>query len=491
MRTIMIMLDTLNRRALSAYGGEGVRTPNIDRLAEQSVVFDQHWSGSLPCMPARRDMLTGRAAFLEKGWGGIEPFDRTLPAALREDGVFSHIVTDHYHYFATGGENYCQSFSTWDFHRGQEDDPWVSSIKDLPAPERYYGQVRAQCEKNRTQFLREEDYPGPRTIQAACGWLEKNGREDRYFLTVEAFDPHEPFDTPDHYLQMYQDSYEGPAYSWPKYGTVDVPPEALAHIQKRYAATLTMIDHWLGKLLDTMERLDILDDTLVIFTTDHGLLLGEHEQTGKNVMHVYNELANIPLMIRLPEGRAAGTRIQALTQNIDLMPTILDYMGASIPETVQGASLRGLLEGTQEKVREAALYGYHGMCVNVTDGRYTYMRAPVSKDNYPCYAYTAMPTTFRSYLGRVAPERIEAGRFLPYTAYPVFKIPESTQGVTYARNQFVMETRLYDLARDEHQEHPLQDDEAEARMIELLVAGMKQAGAPEEQYVRLGLLEKE
>lgn len=350
-----------------------------------------------------------------------------------------------------------------------------------------FGKVWEQCDKNRTQFIREEDYPGPRTIQAACDWLERNGREDRYFLTVEAFDPHEPFDTPDHYLEMYQDSYEGPAYSWPKYGTVDVPPDALAHIQKRYAATLTMIDVWLGKLFDTMERLDILDDTMIIFTTDHGLLLGEHEQTGKNVMHVYNELANIPLMIRLPEGQGAGTRIKALTQNIDLMPTILDYMGVEIPETVQGASLRLLIEGTQEHIREAALYGYHGMCVNVTDGHYTYMRAPVSTDNYPCYTYTAIPTTFRSYLGRIAPEQIEAGRFLPYTSYPVFKIPESTKGLKYARNQFVMKTRLYDLSKDEAQEHPLHDEAAEARMIELLINGMRQAGAPEEQYVRLGL----
>ncbi|MDD9268204.1 sulfatase [Paenibacillus sp. GCM10023248] len=489
MRTILILFDTLNRHVLSAYGGAGVKTPNIDRLASQSVVFDQHWSGSLPCMPARRDLLTGRTAFLEKGWGGIEPFDRTLPSVLRDAGIFSHIVTDHYHYFATGGENYCQSYTTWDFHRGQEDDPWVSSIGVEPHPASFYGQMRDQCNKNRTKLKQEQDYPGPRTMQAACDWLERNGKEESFFLTVEAFDPHEPFDCPAHYLAMYDDTYQGPSYTWPKYGTVDVPSEALAHVRRRYAATLTMIDAWLGKLLDTMERLEIEENTMVIFTTDHGFLLGEHEQTGKNVMHVYNELAHIPLMIRLPHCQYAGKRVHALTQNIDLMPTVLAYMGVAIPETVLGTSLLGLIEGREQKLREAVLYGYHGMAVNVTDGRYTYMRAPAAADNHPCYTYTAMPTTFRTYLGRAEPDQVEAGRYLPYTAYPVFKIPESREGIPSARNQFVMATQLFDLHSDAAQQEPLQDKDAERRMKDLLVTAMKQAGAPQEQYVRLGLSE--
>lgn len=355
-------------------------------------------------------------------------------------------------------------------------------------PAAYYGQVRAQNEKNRARYAREEDYPGPRTIQAACDWLERNGREPSYFLTVEAFDPHEPFDCPDSYLAGYGDTYEGPRYDWPKYGAVeDVPPEALAHVRRRYSATITMIDAWLGKLLDTIERLGIQDDTLLIFTTDHGFMLGEHEQMGKNVMHVYNEIARIPLMICPPGGPGAGRRVRALTQNVDLMPTILDYMGVPIPETVRGSSLRGLMERTEERIRDVALYGYHGMAVNVTDGRYAYMRAPASADNHPCYVYTAMPTTFRSYLGRAEPERIEAGRFLPYTNFPVFKIPESTAGKVYARNRFVLESRLYDLENDEAQEHPMQNEAAEARMVGLLVEAMRQAEAPPEQYERLGL----
>ncbi|GAA0135096.1 sulfatase [Paenibacillus sp. YSY-4.3] len=486
MKTIMVLLDTLNRRSLPAYGGEA-STPNIDRAAEKSVVFGQHWSGSLPCMPARRDLLTGRASFLEKGWGGIEPFDRTLPEVLREAGIFSHIITDHYHYFSRGGENYCQAFTTWDFHRGQEGDPWHSVIAEPPRPEKYYGRTEDQYEHNRSRFEKEEDYPGPRTLSAACDWLERNKDEDNYFLWVEAFDPHEPFDCPQHYLEQYKDAYNGPRFDWPIYGDADVPEDALRHLNARYAANLTMIDHWFGKLLDTMDRLHLWEDTLFIFTTDHGFLLGEHELLGKNQMHVYNELAHIPLMIRPPGGQGEAMRVNALSQNIDLMPTILDYMGVQVPEDVKGYSLRGLLEGQEDQVREAAIYGYHGMAVNVTDGRHTYMRSPKSVDNHPCNIYTAMPTTFRSFLGGGQEKEIECGRYLERTDYPLFKIPLTAEGKPYTGNRRVMQSQLFSLEEDYAQQHLLQDEAVEERMIDLLRTEMERVDAPEEQYIRLGL----
>ncbi|MFS0724943.1 sulfatase [Paenibacillus sp. 1P07SE] len=488
MKTILILLDTLNRRHLAAYGSEGVaRTPNIDRLAERSIVFDQHWSGSLPCMPARRDILTGRAAFLEKGWGAIEPYDRTLPEALRGAGCFSHIATDHYHYFATGGENYCQAFDTWDFHRGQEDDPWHSRVTPPPPPDAYYGRVALQRELNKQLQVREADYPGPRTMTSACDWLERNASEDRFFLMVEAFDPHEPFDAPDSYLAMYGDDYEGPRYDWPHYGTADVPQAAQLHLRNRYAANLSMIDHWLGKLLQVMDRHNLWEDTLVLFTTDHGFLLGEHLQMGKNTMHVYNELAHLPLMVSLPGAAGAGSRIAALTQNIDLMPTILDYMDVPIPDSVQGRSLRPVIEGRTDRVREAALFGYHGMAVNLTDGRYTYMRAPAAADNHPCYSYTSVPTTFRAYMGREAPEQIETGRFLPFTSWPVFRIPHTRPGITHDRSREVMQSQLFDIREDYEQQSPISDAALERRMTTKMVGLMREMQAPVEQYIRLGL----
>ena len=176
MRTVLVLMDTLRREALSCYNPETiVKTPNIDAFAKEATVFDQHWIGSAPCMPARRDILTGRLNFLERSWGPIEPFDITLPKVLRDHDVYTHITTDHCHYMRTGGEGYLQQFNTWDYHRGQEGDPWVSRIDEPDnMPETFYGRVRRQYQLNRTQWPNEEDMPSPKTFASACEWLEDN-----------------------------------------------------------------------------------------------------------------------------------------------------------------------------------------------------------------------------------------------------------------------------------------------------------------------------
>ncbi len=380
MKTIVVLMDSLNRHMMKVYNPDAwVKTPNIDRFAEKSVIFDGHWIGSAPCMPARRDIFTGRLNFLERNWGPIEPFDITLLEKLREKNVYTHMITDHSHYFEIGGENYCQLFNTWDLIRGQEYDAWVSKVNPPALPEHYYGKAAVQYELNRTMFKSEEDFPSPKTFSSACKWIEQNKGTDDFFLMVEAFDPHEPFDCPKEYLDMYNDTYQGPRYEWSGYSKVKEPPEATEHLKKLYAATLTMTDKWFGKLLDTLDATNMFEDTLIILTTDHGHLLGEHGWTGKNLMHAYNELSHLPMIIHLPESKRAGERINTLTQNIDLMPTLLDYFGIDIPSSVRGHSLKGILEGSKESVRDAAIYGWHGKAVNVTDGKYTYFKAPASK----------------------------------------------------------------------------------------------------------------
>ncbi|GAB3071244.1 sulfatase [Salinicoccus sesuvii] len=488
MKSIVILLDTLTRQNLSMYNQESsLKTPNISRLAEKSVIFDNHWAGSLPCMPARRDLMTGRLDFLQRGWGGIEPFDITLTQELKRNSIFSHIVTDHYHYFSTGGENYCQSFGSWDLHRGQEGDPWVSRVNTPELPEKYLGRVQEQYEKNRSQFKNEEDYPGPRTMQAACEWLKNNEDADDYFLMVEAFDPHEPFDCPDHYLDMYDDNYDGPRFDWPKYGEVTEQPEEMNHLKKRYAGTLTMIDHWLGKLLDEMDRQNLWEDTMVIFTTDHGFLLGEHDYAGKNFMHAFNEVSHLPLMIHVPGLAEGEKRVSALTQNIDIMPTIMDYFGLQPPSVVQGESLLELIQEKKEVIRSEAIYGVFGMTVNITDGKYTYLKSSASEDNYPCNVYTAMPTSFRTFHGTNAPEQIETGRFLNHTNYPVFKIPVSEKGVPFKLAMHVQKSLLFNIEEDYYQQEPITDESLIEHYNQRLVSNMKQFDAPTEQFIRLGL----
>ncbi len=334
----------------------------------------------------------------------------TLPACLRAQGNFCHITTDHCHYLRTGGEGYLQEFNTWDYYRGQEGDPWVSRI-DEPnnMPETFYGRVREQYQKNRQLWPTEEEMPSPKTFQSACDWVEGNKGKDDFFLMVEAFDPHEPFDVPDEYMELYggkgdldRDYFETPQYK--RVSSTDLNEGAVDYIQRRYKALVTMTDRWFGKLIDTLEACDMLEDTMVMVTTDHGYFLGERDYMGKNYMHLYNELAHLPFIVHFPGDARAGEHAHQLTQAIDIMPTVLEVHGCEIPGDVRGVSLMPLVSDPKAATRDYALYGVHAMTVNVTDGRYTYFRAPVPS-NEPCFEYAALPHTIRKKMGSDCPRK--------------------------------------------------------------------------------------
>ena len=491
-------MDSLSRRFLHAYGNDWVRTPNIDRLASRCCVFDNHFVGSAPCMPARHDLLTGRLEFLERNWAPIQPFDCTLPDVLRGHGVFSHMCTDHYHYFHLGGENYFNIFSSWDFIRGQEHDTMVSNLGPF-ADREHYGNYDTQYERNRACFQTEADYPSPRTLRHAADWVETHHADDDWLLFVDSFDPHEPFDYPDGTPDEYGDDYDDKLFYWPPYAAADsVPAAALAHARKRYAEVISMSDRWLGRVLDVLDRHGMWEDTAVILTTDHGFLLGEKQLMGKNYMPAYNEVYQIPLLMHLP-GVGTQTRCGALTQNIDLFPTLLELHGvdpASCRDPLHGKSLLPLLRGETASLRDCVIYGMFGRQVNLCDGRYTYFRAAAREDNQPLNLYTAMPSTINHYWDAehlTDVRRIEAGRFLKWTDYPVFKIPGNVTKLadfSHAfdrRYEIVSQNLLFDLETDPAQERPIADPAIEAALCRKLREALRAHDSPEEQFIRLGL----
>ncbi len=112
MNVILILIDSLNRHALSAYGPSHIRTPNLDSFARRAWRFDNHFVGSLPCMPARREIYSGRRELMWRPWGSLEPQDARLPRLLEAQGYATAIVTDHYHYWEESANGYIQSFQT-------------------------------------------------------------------------------------------------------------------------------------------------------------------------------------------------------------------------------------------------------------------------------------------------------------------------------------------------------------------------------------------
>ncbi|WP_327145941.1 sulfatase [Nocardia sp. NBC_01327] len=483
MRAIMVMFDSLNRHMLPPYGGDWTHAPNFARLAERTTTFDNCWAGSMPCMPARREIHTGRYNFLHRSWGPLEPFDDSLPELLRRAGVYSHLASDHQHYWEDGGATYHTRYDTWEFFRGQEGDPWKGHVADPEIPEdlkRLRHRAYRQDWINRRYLDTEDKQPQTLTFDAGLEFLRDNSAQDSWFLQIETFDPHEPFFTQKQYKDLYPHDYDGPHFDWPDYKRVTETQEQVEHARYEYAALLSMCDRSLGRVLDFMDEHAMWDDTLLIVNTDHGFLLGEKGWWAKSVQPWYNELVRLPLFVSDPRAAAAGQRRAALVQTIDLAPTILDWFGIEPTADMQG---RPLPTAADAPIREAGLFGMHGGHVNVTDGRYVYMRAPANTDNQPLHEHTLMPTHMR---GRFAPaELVDMELAEPFSF---------TKGLKTIRvpgraliNAYQFGTLLFDLETDPAQSNPIVDDTVELRMAGLLVALMRDTDAPHSQFERLGL----
>ncbi|HEX2950664.1 MAG TPA: sulfatase [Armatimonadota bacterium] len=485
MKAIMVMFDSLNRRMLSPYGCDWVHTPNFQRLAERCVTFENCYVGSMPCMPARRELHTGRYNFLHRSWGPIEPFDDSMPHILDEHGIHTHLVSDHYHYWEDGGATYHTRYSTWDAVRGQEGDPWKAVLTDFPTPETLHrrGKWERQDFVNRSVVSSIDDMPQAQTFARGIEFLRTNHHADNWFLQLETFDPHEPYFVPQQYQDLYPHAYTGAHFDWPHYKPVEETPEQLQHLRYMNAALVSMCDDHLGKVLDVMDELHLWDDTLLIVNTDHGFLLGEHDWLGKCAMPFYNEIAHTPLFIWDPRCRQRHARRDALVQTIDLAPTLLDYFNVDIPADMQGHPLRDTV-ANDAPVRDAALYGIHGGHVNCTDARYVYMRAPATDDNQPLFEYTHMPTHMRQPFQVSELQDIQLTEPMSFTkGCRIMKIPTRQQWV----DAHGFGTMLFDLFHDPAQEHQITDPEVEEHMIEHMVRLMKENDAPVEQFARLGL----
>ncbi|HMR33306.1 MAG TPA: sulfatase [Geminicoccaceae bacterium] len=500
MKVVFALFDSLNRLALEPYGGTRIETPNFKRLAARSTTFDRHYVGSLPCMPARRDMHTGRLSFLHRSWGPIEPYDNSFAEILAGSGVYSHLVTDHFHYFEDGGFTYHNRYDSYDFIRGQEGDRWKAMVQPHWDRLREMYHERQFSDKRRTyfannvinrEFIRDEqDFPSVKCFAAAMEFLDRNRDADNWILHLETFDPHEPFTAPARFKEKFKTGWTGPIRDWPRYGRVDELPEECEELRANYYAVLSLCDFLLGQLLDYFDEHDLWKDTALIVTTDHGFLLGEHDFWAKNRMNMYEEIVHIPLFFHHP-AQPGGSRRRALTQTIDLPATFYELFGAEGPAEMQGKSLVPLLAADAEQ-RKGAIFGYFGGAVNVTDGRWTYHRYPPDLRTQEIYQYTLMPTHIHSLFS--VEELVGASMASPFSFtknVPLLKVPvieRSPMNSSYGPGVMIEnDTRLYDLATDPGQQRPSSDAAAEKAMMALMRELMLANDCPPEALARIGL----
>ncbi|MFN2202480.1 MAG: sulfatase-like hydrolase/transferase, partial [Caldilineaceae bacterium] len=255
------------------------------------------------------------------------------------------------------------------------------------------------------------------------------------------------------------------------------------HVRYEYAALVSMCDEHLGKVLDLMDELEMWDDTMLIVNTDHGFLLGEHDWWAKVVQPFYQEIAHVPLFIWDPRSRRAGEHRRGIVQMIDMPATLLEFFGVELPKDMQGIPLRDSI-ANDAPVHKAGLFGIYGGHVNVTDGKYVYMRAPASPDNSPLFEYTLMPTHMRHRFTPEELQEIELAEPFEFTkGCRTMRIKARKSG-----NAFTFGTMLFDVEVDPGQESPLDDAQTEQRMIREMIELMKTSDSPPEQFVRLGLL---
>lgn len=476
------MFDSLNRHMLSPYADTFVKAPNFARLAAKTATFDHFYAGSMPCMPARRELHTGRYNFLHRSWGPMEPFDDSMPQMLKNAGIHTHLVSDHPHYWEDGGATYHTRYSTWEMFRGQEGDPW-KGVVDAPTPKGnpFAANMKRQDTINRSYMPTEAEQSQTLTVDAGIEFIETNAPADRWMLQLELFDPHEPFFTHEQYQALYPDNYVGPEFDWPPYGKVTEAASDVDHVRNEYAALVSMCDKSLGRVLDAMDELDLWKDTLLIVNTDHGFLLGEHGWWAKSVQPWFNELVHIPMFLWDPRVGDQDTRRGELAQTIDIAPTMLKYFGLEPTKDMQGTDLAAHAETGGH---DAALFGIHGGHVNITDGRFVYMRAATTQANGPLEEYTLMPTHMRSLFS--VPELVdwEPSEPLSFTkGIRTMRIP----AVPSWMNPWIHGSLLFDLETDPEQDHPIIDDDVELRMLQLLADHLHSSDAPRSQFERLGI----
>jgi Arylsulfatase A and related enzymes len=355
---LFIMSDDHASHAMSCYGSRINRTPNIDRIAQEGMRFDNCFCTNAICSPSRASILTGTYSHLN-GVKSIEDhFDGrqlTFPRLLQANGYQTAII------------------GKWHLGHGGNADPTGFD---------YWAVVPGQGEYHNPEFYvmgelrRFQGYATDLITDFSLEWLRRRDKSRPFMLMCHHKAPHRPWEPDEKHAHLYEDvEIPEPDTFYDDYSTraqaaveakmridrdmndeVDLkgrPPEGLTPLElkkwryqryiKDYLRCVASIDDNVGRLLDYLDDEGIAEDTIVIYTSDQGFFLGDHGWYDKRFM--YEESRRMPLVVRYPREIQAGSRMEAMALNIDFPCTFLDYAGVPIPEEMQGRSLRPLFNG--------------------------------------------------------------------------------------------------------------------------------------------------
>jgi len=404
MNVIVLMLDTLRPDHLGCYGNSWIKTPNLDRFTSEAAVFERFYAEGLPTLPVRTALFTGRYTLPFRGWQGLEPDDVPIAEILWDSGYLTALISDTYHMHKPGMA-YERGFDHVIWIRGQESDPYIldvevdiskwheknwstprySAITIRPVPVEEVKKLFIQYLKNTAHWRGEEDHFIVQVMKTAVNWLKsqvERGRKDKIFLWVDSFDPHEPWDPPEEYYNLYAPpDYNDKPIIWGGGFTEDFTDEEIKHIRAQYAGEVTLVDKWVGWFFEKVKELGLWENTMIIVLSDHGIPLGEHGLIKKGMPWPYEELSRAVLMIRHPECIGKGRRIKSFVETVDIMPTILDFLNIDVnkirspwtvkPPEIHGKSLIPLMSGEVKSIKEFAISGHYKRSYSIRWGDYT------------------------------------------------------------------------------------------------------------------------
>lgn len=372
---IFVVADTLRADYLGCYGNKEIYTPNIDAFARESVIFENAYPESLPTIPVRRALHTGRRAYpfnnyyiLKScpiklpGWQPISNDEDTIAENLIKNGYYTGFVSDCSAYF-TPGMNFTRGFVQWEFIRGMEGGLYNSPSRVTPEMlTRYGGDVNKIRQfypryyilnqvANLSGIYSEEDTTTAKLFLWAMRFIEENRSLQPMYLIIDSFVPHEPWKAPDSYLEMYADpDYKGRIFLHTKYGPVDsqMNEEEFKHTRAHYCGLVSMFDTWFGYFIQKIKRLRLWENSLIILLSDHGTNFADNPERiiGKPHYALYPGVMRIPLIVHFPDIRG-NQRFNELVYNIDATATL--YEAAGISGNIHGKSLYSIMK--KENIR--------------------------------------------------------------------------------------------------------------------------------------------
>ncbi|MBZ5516961.1 MAG: sulfatase-like hydrolase/transferase [Acidobacteriia bacterium] len=376
---ILLVADTFRRDNLACYGSRWIECPNLNAFARDSVIFEDFYPEGMPTVPIRRTLWTGRRIFplhyyrqpepvQLPGWHNLYNEDVTLAEALLEAGYIPALVSDIPH-LQRPERNFHRGYRMYEWIRGQETDYYGTSphglldVSDI-VPSNYLAQIDdlheflSQYKANRERWQKGGVSLVELVARATIRWLWENHAQRPFLLHMEAFDPHEPWDPPRRFLEKYLPEASGHTWIEPPYANVGVPEEGTRRMRGNYAGEATCVDFWFGKVLETIGELGLFENSIVVFLSDHGALLGEQEQFLKGPEKLRGQVTHIPLLVRMPGKQFAGKRVAGFVQIPDVLPTLLSLLGLKAPARVTGQNFWPLVTGQTRSLRDHAVMGY-------------------------------------------------------------------------------------------------------------------------------------